>query len=242
MAESESNPLVRQVEPGLCVFIHLFKTAGTSIHSQMRVHFGDDEVPRIIDGDSFFDEIEHAVTDGHAKAIAGHYSFMRMGAALERIGIDKKGVTYFSFVRDPIERLVSAYNYFRSNDEEKWHLEALSLPALEFFEFAVVNDPQMVVNHQCLYLSEHSEPTFSAAKSNIETNFAFVGATERIADIATISERKIGFSFDPSIKRNQADRSVGIEDLDKNTLDLLDSITAEDRKLHQYILDLGVQQ
>lgn len=220
----------------LIVFIHIFKAAGTSIKAQMVQHFGVDQVHSINDGIEngrpFEDRLPEMIARQNIAAINGHFQYSRIAPILSQVTERRK--RYFSIIREPLDRLVSAYNYFRMTPEEKWHLETLQMDIEQFFHFILENDPELCLNHQCRYLSETGAADFVAAAENSEKNLVFLGTLEGLSLAAPVSQAKLGFPLNDALRLNTATRVVDMADLSITAIDFLSSITIEDRKLYEF--------
>lgn len=231
---STSEKVVSDTNDVPVVYIHIFKAAGTSIQMQMRSSFGLEGVPKVNDGPEFENRVKSALSSNKVKVLAGHFRYFRIAKEFDKI-YDKPPVC-FSFVRDPIDRIVSAYNYFRGNKTEKWHLKSLEMDINSFIYFILDNDPEMISNHQCKSLSEKMEGSFEAAKFNIEKNFSFVGSVENIEKSAAAMKGLLGIDISPDSFSNRSVKHQGRSDLSDEALALLRSETSEDERLYNYIL------
>ena len=216
------------------VYIHIFKAAGTSIQMQMRNAFGVEGVPKVNDGPGFGDRISSVLSSNKVKVLAGHFRYFRVAKEFEKIY--HTAPVCFSFVRDPIDRIVSAYNYFRGNPSEKWHRESLHLDINDFVKFIMENDSDIIRNHQCKALSGGMEGSFEAAKSNIEKNFYFVGSVENNGKSAAAMKNLLGIDISPASFSNRSVKHQTRSDLSDESLAQLLSETAEDQKLYNYVL------
>ena len=221
----------------LVVFVHIFKAAGTSIKVQLCNHFGEDHVHVVNDGldaEKDFDvRVPEVMARNRVSVLTGHFQYSRIAPVLAQTSTRRP--RYFSFVRDPLDRLISAYNYFHMTKDEKWHKEARLLNIERFYHFIVENDPELCVNHQCRHLSETGVSRFEAVVENIDKNFAFVGTTEGLSQITREAQARLGFAVDVSIRLNASERVVDLVDLPNSTVDFLRSISQEDQKLHEYL-------
>jgi Sulfotransferase family len=222
----------------LIVFIHIFKTAGTSIKQNLKDHFGDDNVnflnDGVVDEKHFEERVVEALARHNVAAMAGHFQFSRMSEALDLAGESRK-IVYFSFIRDPLQRLISAYNYFHTTDDEKWHYEARSMGIENFYRFLLEADQELCLNHQCRFLSSNAEPFFESARDNIERSFSFVGLTENLRLAGNAARTRLGFALDSDTRLNMVKRIIDLPSLKRSTVDFLESLIEEDRKLYKHV-------
>ncbi|MAM62596.1 sulfotransferase family 2 domain-containing protein [Maritimibacter sp. UBA3975] len=235
MLTSVTNPPVHHIKPP--AFVHLFKAAGTSIQIQMRSVLGSDAVPKINDGDTFLPDIAAALDAPETRIISGHYSFARINAAYQ--AAEKGSPTCFTFIRDPIDRMVSSYNYFRETVGEKWHQQAAEMTLDDFALFLIDNDPRAICNHQCQELSADHTATFAAARANIEAHFAFVGCVEEMEAANRVAQSWLGVSWDGTTRLNVSTHGVTRRSLSSAVRARVAAATAEDQELLAFVRDKG---
>lgn len=221
------------------VFIHIFKSAGTTFQVEMREALGVAAAPKVNDGweepgGGFFDRVAAACSQPDTKMLCGHAQYTRYAAAYESCGL--KQPLAISFVRDPIERFVSMYNYFRTKNVEKWHREAATLSIGEFLHFIVENDLESIENHQCRNLSGSRQSTFEAAKDNIAKNFVYFGTMQNISLVNPTLHQLWGITLNSRTRLNVSEKNARKDDLAQSDLKTLQEITEEDRKLFEFAL------
>src|SRR6516165_6588645 len=91
-------------------FIHVPKAAGTSVLSVMSAHFGAGNVFHV--EESRFWGVPIAYLLGRHPVIAGHFSVRYLSNEV------LESAFVFTFLRDPLERLLSQYGYFRGRSHE----------------------------------------------------------------------------------------------------------------------------
>lgn len=219
--------------PSPKVFIHIFKAAGTSVQLQLRGKYGLEGIPQVNDGPDFALRIKRALEREQTAVIAGHFRYTRISWAYSEAG--QPSPKCFSFVRDPVERFVSAFNYFRMTPGEKWHSEALERDINSFAEFLVRADPDSIANHQCRALSEHGEASFQAARDSIEMNFGFVGMVDNLNAVNKMAKIFLQFQFDQRTRHNKSRPFQNINDLSTKAIQTLKSVTDQDDLLIKYI-------
>lgn len=89
-------------------FLHIPKTAGTTLISLLDLHFAPDEICPIQLDTKIHELIPEKIA--HYRLIRGHldYDFYKLLA--------KKPI-YITMLRDPLERVISLYEYWRQNVE-----------------------------------------------------------------------------------------------------------------------------
>ena len=163
------------------VFLHIQKTAGTSIVTIARERYGTDLI-------SHGDYIRLKNTDiGKFSFVSGHFGFDYAQKYL-------RGRYSFTFLRDPIERILSFYYFCRTQDPNEFPQYAIcqNLSLTEFFELAQHDNyiRQFVWNHMTsqlacgfdspkkLTLSDFSGDDLIEMAINNLMQFSYVGFTE----------------------------------------------------------------
>lgn len=165
------------VEPKV-IFLHIPKTGGQSLRKIAEGNYAKGESFPVYPNNPSYANIEDLVSLEGASAerlrlIAGHVSY----GLHERLPY---GCVYFSMMRDPVDRVLSAYHHILRTNERA---AGQSLPRI--FE----SKRKLLDNHQTRILSGH-DPDFGGctadmlweAVENIERDVAFVGIMERFAE------------------------------------------------------------
>ncbi len=162
------------------IFIHIPKTAGTTVCDVLRRQFSPDECWDHIYPNRLQATSEQVPEPSEAiKCVFGHYSF----------GIHRKFSEphlYFTMLRDPVERIISMYCYHKSKTNQMWVRDA-TLP--EFLE----RHPA-ATNGQTKLIGGQGQPVdLDKAKSNLR-RFAAVGITERFEESMRLFKRSFGWT------------------------------------------------
>ncbi|BCS31454.1 hypothetical protein TBR22_A06550 [Luteitalea sp. TBR-22] len=182
------------------LFMHIPKAAGTTFAEFIHAHCGDtslgaDELLR--DGVLFlpygFRKPEDLVVPSYARsllarpdlrAVCGHFWF----GLHEHVS---RPSTYVTVIRDPVDRVVSLYNFLRIDGE-------MSLDA-----FAASPAYREVDNDQVRRLAgveprygECTEQMLDAACAHLEQHFSVVGVTERLEETMAVARRTFDWGGD----------------------------------------------
>ena len=228
---------MRKIDREFAVFVHIFKNSGTTVTQQIKTFYGDAGLRRendhAVNGVKFIDRIREALQDEDVRAIAGHFKFFRILKTLDRIGA--RNAKFFSFVRDPVSRAVSIYNYSRELEGARHHALARDHDISAFLEALMDDSFGLISNHQSACLSLDGSRSFEAAKATITDHFAFVGLSDQLDATNDRAMAEFGFSFDASVRRNVSGKAAGLAAVSPATMMRLRSLNAEDQRLYDYV-------
>ncbi|MDR2893477.1 MAG: sulfotransferase family 2 domain-containing protein [Deltaproteobacteria bacterium] len=237
------------------IFMHIQKTAGTSLVSHIRSHYGDKNVMSHADHLAGFTEAERPtffraenITARHNNIpfISGHFGYSFCSAFM-------KDRYSFTFLRDPAERILSSYYYYRSQPPELYHVYALAHEkSLEEFLQLGLTDPAIkgyIWNNQAWQLAhgysnnngrgllKFSEDEISElALKNIKT-FSFVGTMENFQRDFDIVLKALDIPLPKKIlKENVGNNRPAVKDLPESTQELLRKLTAIEQPIYDFIL------
>ena len=164
------------------VFVHIPKTAGSTINSVLSFQYGHKNshwYAKQTENSSVEPVYEELRAMGRldCRLIRGHFSY----------GVHRRlewPCRYISFLRDPIQRIKSFYYYAKKCEGMYWG--DVSSPYSDILEFVCHSDTRLIDNLQVRYLSGCNPDVggccvemLELAKQNIERDFLFVGLTER---------------------------------------------------------------
>jgi hypothetical protein len=211
------------------IFIHIEKSAGTSFRQLFKGVLGDKKVPWFaIDFNSkTFNEYELK----ESLLIGGHRGYAYY---------NEPDFAYLSVVREPIQRIISLYNFCKTIDAEAWK-------AREGFDEKSLNNTlknctvfrNEIKNKQCFYLS--GTHNFESTKEHINKNKYLIGDFENLGEFNEALSTELSLDLNMLSKHNVG--KVGYKDklvVNKKTHELLEPLLAEDKKLYEYIVSLGL--
>lgn len=223
------------------LFLHTQKTAGTSIQEMARRCYGNDGVA------SHGDYVELKI-DGCAKLpfVSGHF-----GIEFARHLMD--GRYCFTFLRDPIDRLISLHAFLSTRESDEPVYRMARQQSLDgFLRLALVEEDfrQRLWNHQVWQLAWGwgaflaggrraritdfpPDELLAAAKENLDA-FDYVGFVETFDRDATTIFRALGCAHPTPRRSNVSRKRPEPRDLPASTKDVLLEITALDQDLYDY--------
>ena len=213
------------------VSIHIPKTAGTSFRNTLREVYGKEHVKRLdISKNKFHLEEELFQLNKLPKEIEVVHGHMYYALLLEKFNIAKE-VPIITWLRDPVERVISNYKYLSKRlaeelDEETKGLNILSKMQRNLMEYA---HDEINRNRMSKFLSG----------LNLEDLF-FIGLTEHYTEDLTHLAQLLGWKKYEEHRYNVTGRSTGVvSEKDKEAITQLNS---QDVELYQKAIQLREQR
>ncbi len=189
------------------IFLHLPKTGGTTLRQLFYSQYSYLKLNEIYTVNRTRDTpiFEQLSSDKkeHIKVLVGHFSY----------GIHKhfkKPFSYVSFMREPIKRILSAYNYAKTNSKHDFYKE-INEHNLE--PVAYLKNPKKgwLENGQTKYfagVSDFNKPcteeTFQMAIKNIENHFLYIGILEDFEKSLLLLNKTLNWQFKPYKIQNKS--------------------------------------
>lgn len=156
----------------LILFIHLPKTAGTTLLEMVTRFYPPENIQLLYENDAYVETKLSEDRQGQIKCVYGHFSF-----GLHQYA--SRPFTYVTMLREPIERSISLY-YFKKPE----HNQTLR----QFFNSNYL--PKY--NHQT-YLLAGGCYDLKRAKENLQKYFSVVGLTERFVESLFLMKKEFGW-------------------------------------------------
>jgi hypothetical protein len=232
MVESQSGPRV-------LVFLHLPRTAGTTLARFLRSKFAPAEVfhPYLAAGETLAEQLpalralSRRTRDRLRLVLAGHAEFGQH----EALG---SSVRYLTVTRNPVDRVVSTYRFLHDHPDDPLYPqvvgEGMSLASFVRSKSAKgINDWQV----RCLAGVPRNAPEWGSdvlekAKRNIEEHFAVVGVTERFPEMIVLLGRLFGWRDLHYATLNTSSSTAPCTDEDRR---LILERNQLDQKLHEFV-------
>ncbi len=187
----------------LLLFLHIPKAAGTTLKSVLSRQCSLGEILHIDGRDpkSSIEEIEALPTEDKMgiKCVAGHMPFGLHAYFAQ-------SATYITFLRDPVDRIISHYYYVRTSPQHYLH-EVVMSKQMTLMDYSASDISSELSNGQTRLISGYEEPeatkeTLALAKENLSKHFAFVGLTERFDESLVLLARQFGWRNVFYVERN----------------------------------------
>ncbi len=221
------------------IFLHIQKTAGTTLHRIIERYYTPEEI-------YFFDA--HTYTYEHFSSLsAAERANIRMLRGHMVFGPHEllpQPTTYFTVLRDPIERVVSHYYHVRRDANHCYHdfLISNEMDLKAYVESGIhrgMSDFQTRVLaggkwHNAPY-GKCPEEALEAAKENFRKHFAVVGLMERFDETLFFLRRAFGWRDIFYVPRNVSRRRPSKHELAPETLEAIVNVNRVDVKLYAHV-------
>jgi len=212
------------------IFLHIPKTAGTAFEQLAEKNFGN--------GCSLSTSGKFSPEEWKESAlIGGHFFYSRYdGMSGRRL--------FLGVVRDPVDRAISGFNYYKNNNSLMEYRKAKGFDHDDFLK-TIRKSPfrvEFVDNYQCKYLSGRQK--FSAVQKAFEDDAFIIGHYEGIDKWLELVGKRLGWSELTLPKVNVATDPFYMNQYkeDKTLIDLLQQRNKEDYRLFDYVKQHGVYE
>jgi hypothetical protein len=229
------------------IHLHIPKTAGTTLKQIADRHYPRQHVYTIqVDGTiDEFKSLTHS-RKSRIRLLRGHQGY----------GLHEYlpgGATYFTVLRDPIERVISYYYSVRRTPHHYCY-DMIMSNDMGLKDFVESRADPMVDNGQTRLLSgmmesgwefgfgQCTEDVLEAAKENLCNNFAVVGLTEEFDKTILLLREALGWRHLFYARRNVAANRPKKEDLSQDALEVVTEVSLLDLELYEYARKLFQHQ
>lgn len=216
------------------VFLHIPKSAGTSFRRIMQNEFGREKIAWRDQGLEL-EHIQSLIESGRDfRVIGGHFSYRKAQEFFS------KDYIYFATLREPLERVVSLYNYILRTPSH--HLNPL-IEGMSFLE-ALDEVPlfrNQVSNLQCSYLSATKFRSFKDAVKSVVKNNIRVNIIDHSTIMLEEASKVLGLKSPPKeIRMNSSKGSRDYSSILKDDvlLERLTELNQHDLRLYKRISGL----
>ena len=222
------------------IYLHIPKTGGSTFHTILRRNYPGKSTYNVFASSYDNPEVASFMALGKEqkakiRLLKGHMPF-----GLHESLPNKSA--YITFLRDPIERVISQYYYVKKSETHEHHREVHvgKMSISDFVECGIITGMN---NGQCRFLTgavkrrpyNDSEGLFEEAKLNIDSHFSWVGITERFDESILTLQESIGWQYLPVyIKQNVSKIRKKATQFSNQELDVIRTYNSEDIKIYEY--------
>jgi hypothetical protein len=230
------------MEQPAIIFVHIPKAAGTTLHRIIEQHYPRQTVystnPALLNPEAGIDHFKHLPLEQRAqiRVLKGHLPF----GLHEYIPGPS---TYFTLLREPVDRVVSFYYYIRQNTRHYLHEQVLArdLTLQQYIESCLTtsNDNFQVrlisgVHHEVPY-GQCTPAMLETAKHNLQERFSVMGLSEQFDATLLLLQRAFQWRDVFYVRQNvNTDRPM-LTHIPPATLDLIKEHNRLDIELYQFV-------
>lgn len=224
-------------EDQLC-FVHIPKTAGTSLLTILDQQFSADETCEHRHAETILD-LPQAELDKY-RLIRAHGTFRQFEK------VCKPSSIFITMLREPIDRVLSTYYYLTTSPENFYYNQVKAMGLKEFINWDS-RDRWIIDNHQTRLITGTNlisqTPDLNEAKRIIRDRFKFVGLLERFTDSIQLLSYIFGWQFaEENRKVNITSTRPKKTELASQIIDDIKAINQLDIELYNYAAQLFEEQ
>jgi hypothetical protein len=227
------------------IFLHIPKAAGTTLNHIIKQNCGTNDVYSIhrgiFDGEDDIEVFKRLSPERRAqiRLLTGHLPF----------GLHEYlpgPATYFTLLREPIDRVISFYYYVRQNPQHYLHdytlARDMSLRHYVESRLTTANDNFQVrmlsgIFHQVPY-GQCTPDLLDLAKHNLQNHFAVVGLSEQFDATLLLLKRAFHWRNIFYVRQNVTPERLTLAAIPADTLELIRNDNLLDIELYRYAKEL----
>jgi len=240
---------------GVVAFLHIPKTAGTTLNAILARQYSPDEtheimmrgmswlrprptlVPKLLISPSKIRRLKSVLRRGPSvRMIHGHFDL-----SIKRVL--PNDVRLFTFLRDPVERAISHYYHYRRQTGDPIQPLAMRSTLGEWVRDCGLvemdnGQTRRLAGEMNLPCGRVTHELFERAKTNLARNFAVVGLTERFEESLILLQRAFGWPLDRFTLRNVGGNRLRRDQVDDETLNVIQDCNRYDLDLYRFATGL----
>jgi hypothetical protein len=228
--------------PPLLIFLHLPKTAGSTLARVIEQQYPAGAVLALYDS-ATGEELRSIPEDRmrRLRVVMGHFYFGAHRFA-------SRPATYVTVLRDPIERVISHYYYVRRDATHYLHGAAQKLSLADYIRFCNLAEPNndqtrlLCGEYQGAIPTTCIDAMLPLAKKNLREHCAVVGLTEDFDRSLLLIKRRLGWRYPFYERQNVTSGRPRRADLPVDTLRVLQAYNRLDVELYEYARALFQEQ
>lgn len=248
----------------LVFFMHIPKTAGTTLHQIMRQQYGEEHIFRAYIGvgaatlQEHIESLKFRLDQDNEQDNQGNDQYQEVKLILGHVGfglheILNRDLTYITFLRHPIDRVISWYYHQQRVPGSKYHQECQSMGLPEIITYF---QPIPTDNHQTRYVAGDSlreklglpgmigygcchQKLLDQAKENLRKYFLVVGIQESFNNSLLLLQKSLGWQNMSYVPENIGNNKQTIS---QSEINFIQERNYWDLQLYEYAKELFGQQ
>jgi hypothetical protein len=213
----------------LLFFLHIPKTAGSSIHQILHQEYLD-RLGLVTDPDTRKIQLQLENPDQPLDCVFGHYPFGLHASTI-------RAFEYSTLVREPVEAILSYYYYIAQQPGHWLHMSLHSMTMERFFE-----QPEEILglffrNYQTAQLTGKPSASFAEAASLINRHYPIVGITELYCESIYLMKKRYGWG---PVRRYYVNVTSGKPKREQHSPEILrriESLVDQDAQMYRFTKD-----
>lgn len=155
--------------------------------------------------------------------------------------LPQSNFAYITFLRHPIDRVISHYYFHRGITDPSNALGEIfnNMTLYDYVTSKEWNDNPLyvaasTVNIQTRLLTETMDDNLETAKNNLIKHFTVVGTTERFDETLSVLEKKLGWEIEAYEKKNVTTVRPALEEIPVEIIEIIKSKNEHDLALYQF--------
>jgi len=226
----------------MVVFLHIPKTAGTTLRAIIEKNYKPEEIFSVDGKDPTKSVADFHGLPAEEKAgfslFQGHINF----SVIDKLPYDN--MKCMTFLRDPVERVLSYYYYIVSDSLSRPQAEVAKKTSFKEYLLSG-DDPQlsnfqtkMVAGEGSSWYEECDKNLLSKAKDNLSNYFDFVGIAESFDESVLCMSKTFGWKT-PYYKRiNVTKNRTARKNIDGEIIEIISEMNSYDRELYVYAKEI----
>jgi len=219
------------MEKKLIIFMHIPKTGGTTLNDIFKKSYAENEIYDHVPLEAMWNHFSQLKEEDkkEIKAISGHHFY----------GIHdlfSKPYTYFTMMRNPIERVISLY-YFLKTYPGYYEENMRNMSFEEYIDW----DPQARNGQIHQICGQNSHLSLEKAKENLKV-FEVVGITEMFNESLLLLKNKFNWNNIEYVKENVTKSRPRISEVSTEIIKKIEKNNELDIELFEYIKSNLIKQ
>jgi hypothetical protein len=225
------------------IFLHMPKAGGTTLHHILERQFPWKQI-YTFDGNKPYLDVERfrnlpQAERARYRLLKGHIWFGLHTAV-------PNPSTYFTLLRDPVERVISQYYYAKSLPTHYMY-QRLNQKGISLYEYAAQRMTPEIANQQTgklagqhvrTWAQQPTRETLELAKQNLQMHFRVVGLTEYFDTTLMLLQRAFGWKTLLYLHENVTKEKPKRTEIDTRARELLMELNALDVELYTFVQGL----